>query len=210
MDETAHQRLGHPIAAAGQTPSMLSMRSAGLARQIWFWVGFAAVTAAILISDLPGGRPPWPRASAPGGPAPARALRGRARKRIGEIRVSARPAHAGARRHFSCCGIPLIPAWCTRSTNGSRVSIARRVPRFSTSWMRRDWRWRPATGTRKRVSSESTVLSPLFPGGDAARERPVLRDRHDQRGSRLLFRPCAARRRTHAGRRRAQGEYRPP
>jgi two-component system C4-dicarboxylate transport sensor histidine kinase DctB len=50
MDETAHQRLGHPIAAAGQTPSMLSMRSAGLARQIWFWVGFTAITAAILIS----------------------------------------------------------------------------------------------------------------------------------------------------------------
>jgi two-component system, NtrC family, C4-dicarboxylate transport sensor histidine kinase DctB len=31
-------------------PVVLSMRPAGLARQIWFWIGFAAITAAILIS----------------------------------------------------------------------------------------------------------------------------------------------------------------
>ena len=31
-------------------PATRSMRPAGLARQIWFWTGFAAITAAILIS----------------------------------------------------------------------------------------------------------------------------------------------------------------
>ena len=37
-------------AATALVPAMLSMRPAGLARQIWFWIGFAAIAAAILIS----------------------------------------------------------------------------------------------------------------------------------------------------------------
>jgi hypothetical protein len=49
MGETAQQRLGR-LVAAELMPAMLSMRPAGLARQIWFWIGFAAITAAILIS----------------------------------------------------------------------------------------------------------------------------------------------------------------
>jgi two-component system C4-dicarboxylate transport sensor histidine kinase DctB len=49
MEETAQQRLGRPV-AAGLIPAMLSMGPAGPARQIWFWIGFAAITAAILIS----------------------------------------------------------------------------------------------------------------------------------------------------------------
>ena len=49
MENTAQQRLGHP-AAAGLMPAMLSMKPASLAHQIWFWIGFAAITAAILTS----------------------------------------------------------------------------------------------------------------------------------------------------------------
>jgi two-component system C4-dicarboxylate transport sensor histidine kinase DctB len=49
MGEIAHQRLGRPM-TAGLVPAMLSMRPAGLARQIWFWIGFTVIAAAILIS----------------------------------------------------------------------------------------------------------------------------------------------------------------
>jgi len=49
MENTAQQRLGRP-AAAGLMPAMLSMKPASLAHQIWFWIGFAAITAAILTS----------------------------------------------------------------------------------------------------------------------------------------------------------------
>jgi two-component system, NtrC family, C4-dicarboxylate transport sensor histidine kinase DctB len=48
MDETADQQPGR--AAVRLVPAMLSMRPAGLARQIWFWIGFAAIAAAILVS----------------------------------------------------------------------------------------------------------------------------------------------------------------
>jgi two-component system C4-dicarboxylate transport sensor histidine kinase DctB len=49
MENTAKQRLGRP-AAAGLMPAMLSMKPASLAHQIWFWIGFAAITAAIVTS----------------------------------------------------------------------------------------------------------------------------------------------------------------
>ena len=49
MENTAQQRPGRP-AAAGLMPAMLSMKPASLAHQIWFWIGFAAITAAILTS----------------------------------------------------------------------------------------------------------------------------------------------------------------
>jgi two-component system, NtrC family, C4-dicarboxylate transport sensor histidine kinase DctB len=49
MNETAQQQLGRPLAAALDL-AMRSMKLPALMRQIWFWVGFAAIAAAILIS----------------------------------------------------------------------------------------------------------------------------------------------------------------
>ena len=46
MDETAYQQLERPLAAV-LVLAMPSMRPAGLTRQFWFWLGFAAITAAI-------------------------------------------------------------------------------------------------------------------------------------------------------------------
>jgi hypothetical protein len=48
MDETAQQQPSG--VAAALVPAMPPMRPAGLARQIWFWMGFAGIAAAILIS----------------------------------------------------------------------------------------------------------------------------------------------------------------
>ena len=48
MADTARQQVSGVVAALA--PAMPSMRPAGLARQIWFWIGFAAIAAAILVA----------------------------------------------------------------------------------------------------------------------------------------------------------------
>jgi C4-dicarboxylate-specific signal transduction histidine kinase len=149
MEETAQQRLGR-LVAAELMPAMLSMRPAGLARQIWFWIGFAAITAAILISTYV---------------APDRLGHERLRREgLHRLELYAAALESELAKHEYLSDLLTLERDVILLRNptdsnlvcavNERLEGINRATHTASciSWMTKELRLRPATGTKKRVS----------------------------------------------------------